>query len=94
MAAGAPLAANADEWLWNDPDDDATLAWGTSTLQHVRLTIMGQAQTADRQYISPALDDIENHDYNELAVPTAGGEVAARRYRRRVIQSTIDLRNL
>ena len=93
-AGGAPLATNADEWLWNDPAEDFSQPWGTTTLQHVRLTIVGQAQTADRQYVSPALDDIENRDYNEPAEPTTGGEVAARRYRRRVIQSTIDLRNL
>jgi hypothetical protein len=92
--AGAALAANADEWLWNDPADDPTLAWGNSTLQHVRLTIVGQAQTGDRQYISPALTTIENRDYSESAAPSTGSEVAARRYRRRMLQSTIDLRNL
>jgi prepilin-type N-terminal cleavage/methylation domain-containing protein len=93
-AGGVALATNADEWLWNGPGEDSSLAWHTASLQHVRLTIMGQAQTADRQYISPALTDIENHVYNEPAAPTAGGEVQSRRYRRRLLQSTIDLRNL
>ena len=67
--------------------------WDPS-LQHVRLTIVGQAQTADRPYISPALDDIENHDYNEPDGADRGEDMAARRYRRRLLQSTIDLRNL
>jgi hypothetical protein len=60
----------------------------------VRLTILGQSETGDRQYISPALDRLENRIYDEPAVPTDGGEIAARRYRRRMLQSTVDLRNL
>jgi type II secretory pathway pseudopilin PulG len=92
---GALLAATDDEWRYNAPgllDDDDT-AWPGS-LQHVRLTIVGQAQTADRQYVSPALDDIENRAYSEAATPGSGDELADRRYRRRILQSTIDLRNL
>ena len=93
-AGGAALATNADEWRWNDPADDPDdTVWDGASLQHVRLTILGLAQTADRQYISPALEDIEDRVYNEPAEPT-GGEVQPRRYRRRLIQSTIDLRNL
>ena len=92
-AGGVPLAANADEWLWNDPTDDPGLGWNNASLQHVRLTIIGQAQTGDRTYISPALTSVENHAYNEPSNPT-GDEVQARRYRRRTLQSTIDLRNL
>jgi hypothetical protein len=92
-AGGRALATNADEWLWNDSTDDTALAWGTAALQHVRLTIVGQAQTADRQYIAPAFVHVENRDYDESPAPT-GAEAAARRYRRRVLQSTVDLRNL
>ena len=92
--AGVPLETHLDEWLWNDEADDETLSWDAFPLQHVRLTLLGQAQTADRQYISPAIDDIENRVYSEPAVPLSGGEVEARRYRRRLLQSTVDLRNL
>ena len=59
----------------------------------MRLTIVGQAQTADRTYISPALGDIENRVYDEVTAP-AKAKNAERRYRRRMLQSTIDLRNL
>jgi prepilin-type N-terminal cleavage/methylation domain-containing protein len=94
-AGGSPLATNADEWWWNDPADDPDpLTWDNAPLQHIRLTLVGQAQTADRTYISPALTDIENHAYNEPEVPGNDQEVLARRYRRRVLQSIIDLRNL
>jgi type II secretory pathway pseudopilin PulG len=88
-----PLAASADEWRWNHVDDDPDdLAWDRS-LQHVRLTIIGQAQTGDRQYVSPAMDSIENRVYDEDPAPEAEA-LADRRYRRRLLQSTIDLRNL
>ena len=93
--AGAALATNADEWRWNDPADDPDpLVWDAASLQHVRLTIVGQAQTADRQYVSPAMENIEDREYNEASIPAEGADLADRRYRRRILQSTIDLRNL
>jgi type II secretory pathway pseudopilin PulG len=91
--AGTPLDPIADEWRWNALAEDSSLAWNSSSLQHVRLTIVGEAQTGDRTYISPALTAIENHVYDEPTEPS-GGEVESRRYRRRTLQSTIDLRNL
>jgi hypothetical protein len=92
--AGVPLAKNLDEWRYNAPgelDDDDSL-WPGS-LQQVRLSIVGQAQTADRQYVSPAMSNLENRVYGEDDTPDFD-EVAARRYRRRILQSSIDLRNL
>jgi hypothetical protein len=79
--------------MWNAPVEDDSLTWNSSSLQHVRLTIAGQAQTADRTYVSPALTSIENHVYDEPTDPS-GGELVSRRHRRRSLQSTIDLRNL
>ena len=92
---GVPLATDADEWLWNDENDDASLlSWVIAPLQHVRLSILGQTQVADRTYISDAIEAIEDHDYSESDVPGTTDEVLARRYRRRQLQSTINLRNL
>ena len=91
--AGTMLATNADEWRWNDPADaPGDLDWPGS-LQHVRLTIVGQAQTADRQYVSPAMADLENRVYDESSLPQDQA-LEDRRYRRRILQSSIDLRNL
>jgi prepilin-type N-terminal cleavage/methylation domain-containing protein len=93
--AGDPLPTNADDWLYNDPaDDKADIRWQTATLRHVRLTILGEAQTPDRQYISPAIDDLEDHVYDEPEFPSNPDQLVERRHRRRMIQSTIDLRNL
>lgn len=91
---GVTLPTDADEWLWNDENDDGSLAtWLTRPLDLVRLTILGQTQTADRSYISEPLDAIEDRTYGE-GVPSSPDEIEARRYRRRLLQSTIDLRNL
>jgi len=91
---GVPLAGEADEWLWNHADDDEGLGWDASTLRLVRLSFLGQAGRPDRQYIAPAIVTLENRDYSEPQVPTVAAEIAARRYRRRMLQSVIDLRNL
>jgi len=93
-AGGDPLALDADEWLWNHVDDDEGLGWDAATLRLVRLTFLGQAGRADRQYISPAIASIENREYNEDAVPALGADIVERRYRRRQLQSVVDLRNL
>ena len=90
-AGGNPLDTDSDEWLWNDDGDNLALAWNTSTLRHVRLTVLGQTLAADRQYVSEAIDTLENRDYSEEEIPT---DPSTRRYRRRILQSTVDLRNL
>ena len=89
---GNPLAADSDEWRWNDEGDDpADTTWDGFTLRQVRLSLLGQGAAADRQYVSEALTTFENRDYSELAVPL---DPSLRRYRRRTLQSTVDLRNL
>jgi type II secretory pathway pseudopilin PulG len=93
-SSGAALAGNADEWLWNHPGDNLAAGWDAASLQHVRMTILGKAQTADRQYIAPAIATLENRIYNEPPIPTDPDEITARRHRRRVLQSSVDLRNL
>ena len=99
---GNPLDTDADEWVWNDEADDAIgtqfpglidPTWESAPLHHVRLSILGQTQTPDRQYISEALESIENRDYSESPIVT-GSDVVDRRYRRRFLQSTVDLRNI
>ena len=88
---GTPLAYDSDEWLWNDAGDNLALPWATSSLRQVRLSILGQTATADRQYVSQAIDSFENRDYSEDVVPL---DPSTRRYRRRILQSAVDLRNL
>ncbi len=90
---GDPLAGDTDEWLWNHANDDTGLAWDTSTLQLVRFLLLGQTSRPDLNFISEPIDSIENRTYAEADQPLSG-DMENRRYRRRLMRSVVDLRNL
>lgn len=90
---GDPLDLDADEWFRNDANDDATLGWVAQQLKSVRVSLVGRTKSPDLRYLAPAIVAIENHEYGESTTPT-GDEFLQRRYRRRRLQGTIDLRNL
>jgi prepilin-type N-terminal cleavage/methylation domain-containing protein len=92
-ADGNPLATDEDEWQFNAVDDEDTLAWSTAPLHYVRLTTLGHTRSPDRQYVSPAIEQIENRVYDEDDT-VLGGELIERRYRRRMLQNVIDMRDL
>jgi hypothetical protein len=48
----------------------------------------------DVKYVSPPIDAIEDHVYDEPDTPADNAELADRRYRRRQVQSVVDFRNL
>ncbi|MDX1450250.1 MAG: PilW family protein, partial [Acidimicrobiia bacterium] len=86
-----------DEWLYNHPDDDDTEArWqGTGThpsrMYYVRVNTVAITDRRDRTYSAPDPTRIEDHAYGAtelLAAPDG------RQYRRRNLQTVIDLRNL
>ena len=93
-----------DDWLFNHIDDGGpdpdTAAWNspvaetTWPLFYLRLTTLARTDRADPNYVSPAIDRIEDHEYGEPDIPADGDERQARTYRRRVLQTVIDLRNL
>jgi hypothetical protein len=92
---GVQLATNADEWQFNDEEetDPDDLLWAGAPLHFVRLTTLGHTRSPDRQYVSPAIEAIENHVYGEVEPPPSD-ELVSRRYRRRLLQNVIDMRNL
>lgn len=92
----------ADDWLYNSPDDpkiettaDAA-PWNTNKqpLYYLRITTLARTDRADPKYVAPAIDRIEDRVYNEPAVPADGDARLARSYRRRVLRTVVDLRNL
>jgi prepilin-type N-terminal cleavage/methylation domain-containing protein len=90
---GNPLAGDADEWLWNDDADEPGLVWDTAPLQFIRLTTLAHTRSPDLQYVSAPLDAIEDHAYGESSIVT-GSDIVERRFRRRLLQNVIDVRNL
>ncbi len=91
-----------DDWLFNSDQDDPNEApfvppWDTDPLTgtppqpelyYVRLTTLARVQVPDRTYDSLLIRRIENRDVDPLNV------LDERRYRRQLMQTTIDLRNL
>lgn len=85
------VTPDADEWLYNHPDDDETdAAWNAGAPFYLRLTNLVRAERPDRQYQAPLLLFVEDHDYG----PSFLNLDEERRYRRRTLESTLDLRNL
>lgn len=91
-----------DDWLFNAQGDTPVVvdAWNsvdpdvTFPLYYLRLTTLARTDRADPSYVSPAIDWIEDHEYGEPATPADGDERLQRSYRRRVLRTVIDLRNL
>lgn len=99
-----PDTADAsDDWLFNSTADRSTDAkWnqvsGTipargTPLYYLRVTTLVRTDQRDRQYQAPLLQLVEDHDYRTSPSDrfNAGFE---RMYRRRLLQTVIDLRNL
>lgn len=85
-----------DDWLFNAPADDPTAAsWNDPArpLYYLRITTLARTDRLDPKYVSPAIDAIEDRAYDEPDVP-AQDERLDRSYRRRQLQTVVDLRNL
>jgi len=107
-AAAIEDAASAnDDWLFNaagdSPDTPAKVAnWNGSPLYYVRLSTLVRTDRQDQAYTAPLITRIEDRDYagspfNDPVVTNAKtGDTAThnRSYRRRLLQTVIDLRNL
>jgi len=90
-----------DDWLFNAPGDDPNDApwvppWDDTIpgapraprLYYVRINTVAQIQTIERHYAAPQVQRLEN---SPLATINDDDE---RRFRRHLLQTTIDLRNL
>lgn len=93
---------NADDWLFNSTGDDATAnVWrvhanpGTfpPRLEYVRLSLLGRAARPDRTFRARNLVRIEDADFTSAPFNAANTE-NARMFRRRLLQTVIDPRNL
>jgi len=88
-----------DDWLFNaeddDPDPDETAEWNQPDrrLFYLRITTLARTDRIDLDYLSPPIEAIEDHVYGEAEAPAAGEELE-RKYRRRLLQTVVDLRNV
>jgi Tfp pilus assembly protein PilW len=96
-------AANGvnDDWLYNSTTDDITApVWSGAQLYYVRLSLLARTDGRDYKYEAPVLTSIEDHAYpatdplnlsnDPLTDPLSTKQ---RMFRRRILQTVIDLRN-
>ncbi|HEX3527476.1 MAG TPA: hypothetical protein VH988_10435 [Thermoanaerobaculia bacterium] len=98
-------AANGvnDDWLYNSTADDITAnVWWSNIpnppqLYYVRLSLLARTDGRDYKYEAPVLTNIEDHAYTATdplnLANTASGSTQQRMFRRRILQTVIDLRN-
>ena len=93
-----PADPTNDEWLFNDASDDKanldTAYWKDRLLYYLRVNTVARTDRPDLDFVSEPLDTIEDRDYPEAVVPSTDQDRYDRRFRRRLMQTTIDLRNL
>lgn len=79
-----------DDWLYNDGQAFDPAPWNGRQLYFVRLSILARTDRRDPQHASPRVDRVEDHD---LAANSLN-QRTERMYRRRLLQTVIDMRNL
>jgi hypothetical protein len=63
-------------------------------LYYVRITTLARTDRLDPDYTSPPIEAIEDHVYNEPDLPADSASKLERSYRRRLLETVVDLRNL
>jgi hypothetical protein len=102
VAEGAGKAE--DEWLFNnagdvDGDGDPAEAtkWnpgtGAPALAYVRVTTIARTDRRDLDYMAPLLVESEDKDFSESPFDVFN-TLGERRFRRRQLQTVVDMRNL
>jgi type II secretory pathway pseudopilin PulG len=84
-----------DDWLFNGTTDSPVdlALWNNSPLYYIRVSTLVRTDQRDRDYRSPELRRLEDKDYTSTDWD-AVNEDNDRMYRRRVLQTVVDLRNL
>jgi type II secretory pathway pseudopilin PulG len=78
-----------DDWLFNS-DRDVAAGWAGLPLHFVRLTTLARTDRRDLKYRAPVLVRLEDHDFAGSPL----NDAQERMFRRRVLQTVIDMRNL
>ena len=94
-----PAPTNTDEWLFNHSADDPTeVKWANdlanpSNLFYIRINTLARTDRPDARFQAPLLTQIEDKDYTSAPFDKYNTDLE-RLYRRRILQTTVDLRNL
>lgn len=101
-------ARATDDWLWNSSSDDPTEAQYVTNaltpgrpvrLYNVRITTVARASRPDPKYNAPDFDPVVGHDWVEnndydASPADVWKQGLNRNFRRRILQTVVDLRNI
>jgi hypothetical protein len=76
--------------MGNDPDDAPLVG----RLAYARLSTLARTNRRDKDYQAPDLPMVEDHEYDVGDPQDRANGDAARLFRRRILQTIVDLRNL
>ncbi|MEA2560896.1 MAG: hypothetical protein QOH06_2400 [Acidobacteriota bacterium] len=79
-----------DDWLYNDSQVFNPGPWSGRQLYFVRLSILARTDRRDPQHAAARVNKIEDHDLAAASLNLR----TERMYRRRLLQTVIDMRNL
>jgi Tfp pilus assembly protein PilW len=82
-----------DDWMYNGEKNTNPVLFANSGLYYIRLTTLARTDRRDKGYQAPTLVRVEDNTYStpETAVFNSEEE---RMYRRRILRTVIDMRNL
>jgi Tfp pilus assembly protein FimT len=82
-----------DDWMYNGEKNTNPVLFSNSDLYYVRLTTLARTDRRDKDYQAPVLERVEDNTYGtaETSIVNSTNE---RMYRRRLLRTVIDMRNL
>lgn len=82
-----------DDWMYNGEKVTDPLSFANSDLHYVRLTTLARTDRRDKDYAAPTLVRVENNKYDTPDTSVFNSD-EERMYRRRILRTVIDMRNL
>jgi hypothetical protein len=79
-----------DDWLYNDGSPADLATFSSAPLHYMRVTTLARTDRPDPKYRAPVIGRLEDHDYTDSRF----NEDEDRMFRRRFLQTVIDMRNL
>ena len=82
-----------DDWMYNGEKNTNPVSFAKSDLHYIRLTTLARADRRDKDYAAPTLVRVENNKYDTPDTSIFNSD-KERMYRRRILRTVIDMRNL
>ena len=85
-----------DDWLYNGEAAPSPNDYAASSLTYIRLSTLARTDRRDKSYEAPLLVRVEDHSYagSPFNDPDPDDNTGERMYRRRILRTMIDMRNL